>query len=122
MLYFILYKNNKNYTKITKIGTALIQIYDGTPNNLHAFVDAVNLFNDTVDSDFQAATPDRYLAAQLTVFKLVKSRLTGTARDIIAGAEDVHNIINALKRHCESQLTSDNVVAKLKGRKAERID
>lgn len=110
-----LHKRNMANPKVdVKLGTTLIQMYDGAPQHLDAFIDSVNLFNDTVQSDFAAATAAQKQTAQVTVVKLVKSRLTGVARQVIAGADDLQGIIDAVKQHCESKITSDNVLAKLK--------
>lgn len=77
----------------------------------------MSLFNDTVENEFNAATAAQKQAAQVTVVRFVKSRLTGIARQIIADADDLEAIINALKQHCESKITSDGTVAKLKALK-----
>ena len=72
-----------------KLGTTLVQMYDGAPENLDAFVDAVNLFYDTVENDFAASTAAQQAAAKVTVVRFVKSRLTGVARQVIAEANDL---------------------------------
>ncbi|XP_062535414.1 uncharacterized protein LOC134204644 [Armigeres subalbatus] len=97
-----------------KLGTTLVQMYDGAPENLDAFIDAVNLFNDTVVNDFAASTAAQQAAAQVTVERFVKSRLTGVARQVIAETNDLQGILDAVKQHCESKITSDNIAAKLK--------
>lgn len=84
------------------------------PENLDAFIDAVNLFRDTVENDFAASTSVQQAAARVTVVRFVKSRLTGVARQVIAEANDLQEILDAVKQHCESKITSDNIIAKLK--------
>ncbi|XP_055527412.1 uncharacterized protein LOC129720025 [Wyeomyia smithii] len=69
-----------------RLGTTLVQTYDGAPENLEAFIDAVNLFNDTVTNDFANATAPQKEAAQLTVLRFVKTRLAGVARQVITDA------------------------------------
>lgn len=44
----------------------------------------------------------------------VKSRLTGVARQVIAGINDLPGILTAVRQHCEYKITSDNLLAKLK--------
>lgn len=100
-----------------KLGTTLVQTYDGAPGNLEAFIDAVALFNDTVESEFNEATAAQKQAAQVTVIRFVKSRLTGIARQVITGANDLQAITDALKQHCESKITSDGLEAKLRALK-----
>ncbi|XP_058813587.1 uncharacterized protein LOC131677667 [Topomyia yanbarensis] len=109
------YKIRAKMAKVDiRLGTTLVQMYDGAPENLDAFIDAVNLFNDTVVNDFAAATAAQQAAAQVTVVRFVKSRLTGVARQVIVGANDLQGIFDAVKQHCESKITSDNIIAKLK--------
>lgn len=97
-----------------KLGTTLVQMYNGAPENLDAFIDAVNLFHDTVENEFAASTDVQQAAARVTVVRFVKSRLTGVARQVIAEANDLQEILDAVKQHCESKITSDNIIAKLK--------
>lgn len=97
-----------------KLGTSLVPVYNGTPEHLESFVDAVNLFSDTVVNTFAGATADQQAAAQVTVTRFVKTRLTGVARQVIAEANDLQGILNAVKQHCEPKTTSDNIIAKLK--------
>lgn len=100
-----------------KLGTTLVQMYDGAPGNLEAFIDAVTLFNDTVENEFNGATADQKQAAQVTVFRFVKSRLSGIARQVVTGSNDLQAIMDALQQHCESKVTSDGLVAKLRALK-----
>lgn len=113
-----LYKNNMTTPKVDiRLGTTLVQMYDGAPENLEAFLDAINLFNDTVTNDFADATPAQKAAAQVTVLRFVKARLSGAARQAITGTNDLAGLLEAVKQNCESSLTSDNLIAKFKNLK-----
>lgn len=96
-----------------KLGTALVNTYDGCSEKLNAFIDAVALFNDTVDAEFAAATVAQKTAAAETVFKFIKTRLTGNARHVITGAHNFNEVLTKLKSKCASKITSDNLKAKL---------
>lgn len=100
-----------------KTGTSLIAMYDGAPENLNAFLDAVSLFQDLVNADFAAASQAAKDAAQATIIRFVKTRITGLARQVIAELNDLQEILDAIKNNCGSKVTSDNVVAKLKALK-----
>lgn len=109
--------SNKMAKVDIKLGTALVQPYDGAPDKLNAFLDAVSLFKDSVDTEFEAATPAQKTAANATVLKFIKTRLTGTARQVINGAETLEEILQKLKTQCASKQNSDSVRAKLKALK-----
>lgn len=96
-----------------KLGTALVNTYDGCSEKLNAFIDAVALFNDTVDTEFAAATAAQKTAATETVFKFIKTRLTGNARQAITGAQNLNEVLTKIKNQCASKITSDNLKAKL---------
>lgn len=66
-----------------KLGTALVQIYDGTAEHLTAFLDSVNLLNSHVEQTFEEATAAQKTAAVTTVVKFVRTRLTGKARQVV---------------------------------------
>ena len=97
-----------------KLGTALINTYDGCPEKLNTFLDAVSLFKDTVDTDFAAASAEQRAAASETLFKFIKTRLTGTARQAINGANSVNDVLQKIKEQCSSKVSSDSLRAKLK--------
>lgn len=128
LLFFVKLKTKVNLRRVVppvmaapkvdiKLGTTLVQVYDGAPENLESFLDAVNLFNDTVVNEFTGATADQQAAAQVTVIRFVKSRLTGVARQVITEANDLPGILDAVKQHCESKVSSDNIIAKMKALK-----
>lgn len=96
-----------------KLGTTLVQMYDGTPDNLNSFLDAVALFNDTVLEEFATATPAEKATATEITLKFIKTRLTGNARQAISGAQTLNEILNKLKEQCTSKVNSDNIKAKL---------
>ena len=98
-----------------KLGTSLIVTYDGCPDNFNTFLDAVS--QDTVNTEFAAATADQRAAANETLFKFIKTRLTGTARLAITGAVTIEEILQNLKRKCSSKVNSDGIRAKLKATK-----
>lgn len=96
-----------------KLGTSLVHVYDGTPENLNAFLDAVALFSDTVDEEYATATQDQKTAAKETLFKFVKTRLTGVARQSIIGTQNLADTLDKIKIQCSPKFNSDNVKAKL---------
>ena len=100
-----------------KLGTSVIATYDGSPDNLNTFLDAVSLFKDTVDTEFAAATAEQRTAADATIFKFIKTRLTGIARQTINGANSVDEIVLKLKEQCSPKITADSLRAKLKAAK-----
>ena len=97
-----------------KLGTALVNTYDGSPAQLNAFIDAVTLFADTVEAEFEAATAAQKVTAQNTVVRFIKTRLTGVARQAIGELNELQQILNAIKLRCASKATSDAILAKLK--------
>lgn len=87
-----------------KTATSIVQVYDGTSENLDAYVDSANLLKDYVAAD-QVATAVRFL----------KTRLTGKAR--LGLAENLNTIdalIDDVKQRCAEQITPANIIAKLK--------
>lgn len=100
-----------------KLGTALVNTYDGSPAQLNAFLDAVALFVDTVDAAYENATPAEKNAARATVVRFIRTRLTGAARQFIGELNDLQEILDELKLRCASKATSDSIVAKLKATK-----
>ena len=100
-----------------KLGTSVIATYDGSPDNLNTFLDAVSLFQDTVNTEFAAATAEQRAAADATIFKFIKTRLTGIARQTINGANSTDEIVQKLKEQCSPKATSDSLRAKLKAAK-----
>ena len=119
----IIFCNRLSHNSITmpivdiKLGTSLINTYDGCPDNLNTFLDAVSLYKDTVNTEFAAATAEQRAAADTTVFKFIKTRLTGIARQIINGANSTDEIVLKLKEQCSPKITADSLRAKLKAAK-----
>lgn len=107
---------NKFKTKMTefdmKQATSIVQTYDGSDENLAAFIDAAKLLNEL--------TPDRHKGLAL---KFIRTRLTGKARlglpDNIASIEA---LLDNVKSRCESKLTSEIVLAQLKAIKERETD
>lgn len=97
-----------------KLGTALVQVYDGTAEHLTTFLDAVNLFNSSVVDTFVEATAVQKAAAAATVIQFVRTRLTGKARQAVTDNEPLEETLAAVKNHCASKVTADNVIAELK--------
>lgn len=78
-----------------KTATSIVQVYDGTSENLDAYVDSANLLKDYVAAD-QVATAVRFF----------KTRLTGKAR--LGLAENLNTIdalIDDVKQRCAEQIT-----------------
>lgn len=100
-----------------KLGTSLVPVYDGTPENLNAFFDAVALFSDTVNDDFQDTTAAQKTAATEMIMKFVKTRLTGSARQAITRAETLTQILEKLKTQCAPKINSEHIKTKLEALK-----
>lgn len=109
-----LYKKIKMATVDIKLGTTLVPTYDGTPDLLDAFVDAVDLFKDIVDQAFAAATPEQKVAAETTVARFVRTRLTGKARQSINENQTINEMLNSIKVSCISKVTADSLISKLR--------
>lgn len=97
-----------------KLGTSLISVYDGKPENLDAFIDAVRLFEDTVNQTFADGTPAQKAAAAQTVVRFVRTRLTDKARQTINENQNLDEMLVAIRAHCESKISADSLIAKLK--------
>lgn len=96
-----------------KLGTALVQIYDGTSEHLTTFLDAVRLFHSNVEETFAGATPAQKNAAEATVVRFVRTRLTGKARQAVNENQTLNETLEAVKNHCMSKITAENLIAKL---------
>lgn len=111
-----LYRNNKMTTpKVDlKLGTAVVQVYDGSQEGLSPFIDSVGLFVDTVKAEFVTATAAQKTAADVTVKKFVMTRLIGKARSAVGeNPADLDEILNHLKNRCGLATSSDVYVSKL---------
>lgn len=97
-----------------KLGHSLVDSYGGEPEKLEAFVESANLFADLVNAENSAATAEIQRAAKGTVFRFIKTRLTGSARNVIAQAETLTQLIDALKKQSGEKNTPSNILAKLK--------
>lgn len=94
-----------------KQATAIVQPYDGSAENLDAFVDAVMLLKDYV----QQAHTD-------TAIKFLKTRLLGKARiGLPANIPTIDVLINDVKSRCKDQQKPENIIAKIKNVK-QRTD
>lgn len=117
---FIALINLHNKTKMTapkvdlKMGTSIVQVYDGNQEGLSSFIDSVMLFSDTVTAEFSAATPAQQNTAKTTVIRFIKTRLTGKARAAIdENVVDINEIVNKLKLRCGVTPSPDVFVSKL---------
>lgn len=94
-------KSTLNSTKIIKMApfdmkqaTAIVPMYDGTPDDLYAFIDAINLLAELTAVENTA-----------TAVKLVKTRLTKKARlGLPNNLADLADIANDLKTRCNSEI------------------
>ena len=66
----------------------------------------MSLFQDAVNIEFAAATAEQRIAANETLPKIIKTRLTGTARQIINGANSIDEIVRKLKEQCSPNNTA----------------
>ena len=102
-----------------KVGTSLVARFDGTPELLEQFVDSVELFKNQIENDFAESEPAQIAAANITLAKFVKTRLSGAARQAVPETNDIDVIIAALNEKCNFKITSDSILAKLKNVKQE---
>lgn len=100
-----------------KLGTALVNTYDGSPEKLDSFLDAVTLFADTTEAEYASATAAQKEAAQVTLVRFVKTRLTGVARQVIGELNNLQEILDIIKLRCATKATSDSILAKLRAAK-----
>lgn len=86
-----------------KNAIALVQPYDGSPQQMEAFVDAVSLLSELIKPD-----------QMLTATKFVKTRLSGRARLALpTNVATLQGIIDAVSNNCKSTESPDTVLAKL---------
>lgn len=97
-----------------KLGTTLVPIYDGNPENLESFLDAARLFQQIVNTTFEAGTQAQKDAAAQTVVQFVRTRLTNKARQSITAGQTLTQMLDAINLHCASKITADSLIAKLK--------
>lgn len=118
-LIFLFYVKIKQKTKNMaavdiKLGTSIISMYDGKPENLEAFIDSVRLFEDTVNQTFADATQAQKTAAAQTVVRFVRTRVTDRARQTINDNQTLNQMLEAIRAHCEIKVSADSLIAKLK--------
>lgn len=101
----VLNRNRLSKVIDIKLGTALVQIYNGNPDNLNAFLDAVDLFKSNTEA--------QKLVANETIFKFDKTLLTGVARQAVGRAADLDRTITHLKEQCSPKINSDNKKSKI---------
>lgn len=99
--FFIKLKNKRNLKRNMakvdlKLGNSLVDTYGGEPEKLESFLESAKLFADLTDAE--NATPQAKQAALATVFRFVKTRLTGSARHVIAQANTLDELSEALKK------------------------
>lgn len=87
-----------------KTATAIIQPYDGSAENLNAFIDATNLLKELTGNGQQAM-----------LIKFVKTRLLGKARlGLPTNINTIEQLIADVKSRCEEKTTPENILAKFK--------
>lgn len=104
---------NNRLIKLTKMvfdmktATSIVQTYDGSADNLDAFVDAANLLKDYIaEGELQ------------TAIRFLKTRLTGKARlGLPENLNTIDAIVNDVKARCSEQVSPENILAKLKSTK-----
>lgn len=97
-------KNIKMAPFDMKQATAIVPMYDGAPDDLDAFIDAINLLAELTAAENIA-----------TAVKFVKTRLTKKARlGLPNNLANLTDIANDLKTRCKSQVKPESIIAKLK--------
>lgn len=56
-----------------KLGTNLVQVFDGNPETLETFIASADLFEDFINAEFETATDPQKAAAQVTLVKFLKT-------------------------------------------------
>lgn len=87
-----------------KTATALVQVYDGSAENIDSFIDSVNFLK-----EISGTVPEQ------TIIKFVKTRLTGKARlGLPPKLDTVDQLLKDVKTRCQIKLSPDNITNKLK--------
>lgn len=87
-----------------KQATAIVQPYDGSAENLEAFIDSASLLKDYVSQTHLT-----------TAIKFLRTRLTGKARiGLPANILTIDELINDVKLRCRDQKTPENLISKIK--------
>lgn len=88
-----------------KKAAATVSIYDGCAENLETFVDAARLLVELTPADQHAI-----------LYKFLKTRLTGTARQAINNAqeEDPNALIAAVTIKCADKRSAEQLITKIK--------
>lgn len=97
-----------------KLGTTFIPMYDECPETLHSFIDAIELFNSITNDEFASATQEQKHMVENIIWRLVKTRLSGTVRQIVNDNQNLQEIITTLKQHCVSTVTTDQIISNFK--------
>lgn len=109
VVYAVIFKNvlaRKYIMALFDVKTAsnIVQTYDGSSDNLDAFVDAAMLLQDYI-ADGQVATAVRFL----------KTRLTGKARlGLAENLNTIEAVVEDVKARCSERVSPENIIAKLK--------
>lgn len=87
-----------------KTATSLVQIYNGSPENLDIFIDSVNLLKEITPTD-----------QMVMLVKFIKTRITGKARiGLPPEIGKVDEIIENIKSRCEEKTNPEKVINQLK--------
>ena len=97
-----------------KLGTTFIPMYDECPETLHSFIDAIEQFNSITNDEFASATQEQKHMVENIIWRLVKTRLSGTVRQIVNDNQNLQEIITTLKQHCVSTVTTDQIISNFK--------
>lgn len=78
----------------------IVPEFDGSPENLQRFVDAVNLVNENAGTNESSAV------------SLIKTKLSGTARNFITNESTVNEIVQTLQNNIKS-VSSKVLISKI---------
>lgn len=91
-----------------KSASSLVEVYDGSPEKLDPFVDAATLLIELTPANNNA-----------TLFKFLKTRLVGKARQALNNVPDENptTLVLKVQECCVSNITPESILAKLKASK-----
>lgn len=72
----------------------------------------MRLFHSNVEETFEGATAAQKNAAEATVVRFIKTRLTGKARQAVSDNQTIDETLDAVKNHCMSKVTAENLIAR----------
>lgn len=89
-----------------KTASSLLKQYDGSPENFHAFEDAVHMLVDLIEADYHPI-----------LLRFIKTRVTG--KGLPEHCTTIPDLVANVKTRCEEKTNAECVIAKLKSVKVK---